>query len=165
MAKKPKEKEKTPGLENPKYELFAQYIASGETNKEAYIKAGYSASGNPASGAYRLYHKTDKEGNFIIKDRVIEIKLEKLEQIGFDKLYITSSLKSTIERLKIESITAEKASDRIQANKILIENLKDVLKFIEVQEMKKDGLLDTEDEYAKLSDEDLDSMIKALGGK
>lgn len=159
MAKK--ETEKTPELENEKWELFCKYIAlSGFDKTKAYIKAGYSEK-KASQGAYRLFNKKDKEGNYVIKNRIAELRTEKLAELSFDEMYLIETIKNAIERLKKDALKAVKPADRINANKTIIEQTKDFYKFMKLQEMKENGSL-TQDEYANMSDEELQAIINNL---
>ena len=53
-----------PGLDNPRHQLFAQHLAQGKTQEEAYKLAGYKPSRFNAS------HLADKPS---IRDRVHEV--------------------------------------------------------------------------------------------
>lgn len=58
-----------PVLSNPRHEQFAQLIAAGHNVTEAYVKAGYSASGASQSG-YRLGQVAE------VQARIAEIRAE-----------------------------------------------------------------------------------------
>ena len=57
-----------PILDNPKHELFAQGLAVGKSQRQAYLEVGYKDNAGTDSAAAKLY------GNIRIKARVQEIQ-------------------------------------------------------------------------------------------
>lgn len=149
-------------LANSKEELFCQYIVAGDSRKDAYVKAGYKASPTATQAAYALFNKFSKKENaYTIKERISEIKLEKLEELGLDRFFATKVIMETIKQLQIESKTAPEAKDRIKAAEVLLVHLKDILKFLDLKELQVNGMLKGT-EYQNMSDAELDKAIKNL---
>ena len=76
-------------LENQRWELFAQGIAKGLTQGEAYVQAGYKPSPSAPS---RLFE------NVRIKDRVRELVGRQAVEIILTKQYVTEALVDNLEK-------------------------------------------------------------------
>lgn len=88
-----------PVLDNSRHELFAQEIAKGATQIEAYVKAGYEPIEPNASRLIR---------NAKVSARIAEIKAAAAERVEIDEAYVLSTIKDTVERCK----QAEPVRDR-----------------------------------------------------
>jgi len=78
-----------PVLRNQRQELFAQGIAKGLTQGEAYVEAGYKASPSAPS---RLFE------NVRIKERVQELVGRKAIDIIINKQFVTEALIDNLEK-------------------------------------------------------------------
>ena len=142
-------------LTNPKKEMFANLLISGMSKKDAATKAGYSAKTAGASGS-RL--SRDPE----VVERVRELKGDLLEDLGFDKLFVTSKLKKAINHLEELGYSSKDDFNKINATTQLIKTLK------EFHLLFHDNELETTDETVNLANytgAELDAMIKKYGGK
>ncbi len=80
-----------PILENSRHEIFAQELAKGATQTEAYLTAGYKGDRTAAS---RL------STNINIQERVAELKSAIAERVEVDEAYVLGTIKETVERCK-----------------------------------------------------------------
>lgn len=96
-----------PTLANAKHELFAQSLAKGASQVDAYAQAGYKPDTGAAS---RL------SANVSISDRVAEIQNAIADKLVIDEAYVLGSIYETVERCK----QAKPVLDR-QGNPVLTE--------------------------------------------
>jgi hypothetical protein len=112
-----------PTLANPRHELFAQGLARGETQVEAFSKCGLTDSSKSQTGGHRLGKRPD------IKLRVRELLTDVSMITKVDKAWIVSELQKTYER-------ATTAEDYSACNKSLELLGKELGMFIDRHELK-----------------------------
>lgn len=78
-----------PVLDNARYERFAQELAKGTSQTDAYLAAGYKGDRTAAS---RL------STNVNIQARVAELKTAIAERVEIDEAYVLGTIKTTVER-------------------------------------------------------------------
>ncbi len=80
-----------PVLDNARHERFAQELAKGASQAEAYLAAGYKGDKTAAS---RLSTNVNVQG------RVAELKSAIAERVEIDQSYVLSTILDTVERCK-----------------------------------------------------------------
>jgi phage terminase small subunit len=80
-----------PILSNPKYELYAQELAKGTKQGDAYVAAGFKAN---TGNAVRLKDRPE------IQARVAELLSAAAEKVVADEAYVLSTIKETVERCR-----------------------------------------------------------------
>ena len=141
-----------PELKNMREEKFCQAIVNGLNQKDATIAAGYSAKTATQAG-YRMA-KLDR-----IQERIMEIRAEKIKEVGLDDLFVYKTFKKAIVRMEKLADNAEFDRDKIQANKILLETVKELYKLSIFRDEIKE---DEKAELQAISDEELLNIIKKL---
>lgn len=83
-----------PRLDNPRHELFAQAIAKGKNQREAYIEAGYQSEADnaPEANASRLI-SCDK-----VKQRVHDLQAQAAKRVEITVESLCAKLETVIER-------------------------------------------------------------------
>lgn len=136
-------------LKNQKHELFAQAIARGETGRQAYYSAGFTASPGAADvGASRLL-KTDK-----VAARVLELRSR---QGTAEKTILTKAwvIEQTIE-LQRKAVTAGAYGPAAKCMELLA---REVNAFIQKSEVGAPG------DFGDLTDEELLERINDIAGE
>lgn len=78
-----------PVLDNARHERFAQELAKGKSQADAYIAAGYRGDKTAAS---RL------STNVNVQARIAELKSAIAERVEIDEAYVLGTIKTTVER-------------------------------------------------------------------
>jgi phage terminase small subunit len=84
-----------PALSNPRHELFVKAVVGGASPAEAYISAGFSATG-AAGAARRLLQKVAVETR--LKDLQTEADRSTLERISLSREWVLEGLKTVAKR-------------------------------------------------------------------
>lgn len=141
-----------PEIKNKQHEKFAQHVASGYSQRQAYIAAGYKDNrGNAA----QLAKKPDirarinelKEQNFVIESKVTDTLREIAEEKGEGKVPLDK--KWVLDRLVENALASMIGNQRSAANRALELLGKEFGMFIDRSEVHTTG------DLAKLSDEEL----------
>lgn len=140
-------------LSNERWEKFCQFVASGFSQRQAYIKAGFNDSrSNAAQLAKRDYIKARikelKEQNFKVRNRI----QEEIENNIIKQETLTRSW--VLDRLIENAIHCMTNNQRAAANRSLELLGKELGMFIDRSEVHTTG------ELAKLTDEELLNRLK-----
>lgn len=93
-----------PVLDNARHERFAQELAKGKTQTEAYLIAGYTGDRTAAS---RL------STNANIQQRVDELKAVVAERVIVDEAYVLGTIKDTVERCRQSSPVLDRKGEPV----------------------------------------------------
>ena len=154
-----------PALPNPRHEAFAQALAAGKSQEQAYALAGFKANRGNASTLVRKQQSILKRVEEI-QGRKVEAEVravEKLaEKIAVSKEYVISRLRENVDRamqhrpvLDAEgNPTGEYRYDGMVANKALELLGKTLGLYIERKEIGDPG------EFERMSDAELDQALR-----
>lgn len=94
-----------PPLKNPKHELFAQAMAKGMTQVQAYRAAGYTSNGNP-----------DTCANVIFKKQTVRDRIDEITARGAARAEVTvASLIEEAEEARQLAMATDNPSAAVQA--------------------------------------------------
>jgi len=116
-----------PALENPRYELVAQFVASGKTQADAYRLAGFTAK-NAAANASRLI-TTHPE----IRERIDELVARTAKGINLEPVWV-------LEKLIENALAAMTEGQRGPANRALELLGKQIGMFVDKKEIRAGNL-------------------------
>jgi len=152
-----------PALPNPRHELFAQAIAKGASQREAYKAAGYGVKSDAAADASASRLLSGGK----VQARISELQSRAAEKAMLTKAWVIERLLENVERA-MEAIpvldaagnpTGKYVYNGNVANRALELLGKEMNMFIERKEIGRPGSFDM------LDDEELDSMIEALAAE
>lgn len=104
-----------PVLENVRHERFAQELAKGKTQEQAYIDAGYAAEGARGNAA-----------RLIANDSAVAARVRELQERGAIRVELTlADIIAEIEQARVMALAAEtvQASAAVSASKAKAELL------------------------------------------
>lgn len=128
-------------LNNARWELYAQARAGGKNQTESAIFAGYSKKSAHTQG--NRLNKNEK-----VRERIKEIRKEKVEELGLDEYYVLKGIKGTIEDLD--------CAHQVRLNGYF--KLGDWLGLWDKKDEEKIDILEN------MTDDELDEQIKKLKG-
>lgn len=96
-----------PVLDNPKHEAFAQAIASGVSNREAYAEAGYSTSNEAA---------TDASASRLLASARVASRVKELQAASAEEAVVdAATLSDQLEDIRAKAISANQFGAAAQA--------------------------------------------------
>ena len=96
-----------PVLENPRHEIFAQHIAKGSSQREAYRAAGYSAKTDAA---------VDTSASRLLSDVEVKARIAELQGKMARKLEVTiESLVAELEEARLLGLAVEQPAAMVAA--------------------------------------------------
>jgi hypothetical protein len=96
-----------PTLDNPKHEAFAQAVAKGSSNREAYKAAGYSTKSDTV---------TDVNASRLLADARVASRVRELQEASAEEAVVTAAdLSAQLEAIRKKAEDANQFGAAVQA--------------------------------------------------